>query len=138
MVIPRDEHGNIPRDQVLIFSKAERGYLIDALMILMQQAEGHWDDDQFTELKILLEHLMRTKGDHADFRLLGQQVTVTLDREGTDPDGTPYGKNEIISGQFLGIGDGGNFEILEDDGFIYHCWPALHIEERDETSGSGV
>lgn len=133
MVIPRDEHGNIPRDQVLVFSKTERRYLIDALMILMQQAEGHWDDEQFTELKILLEHLIRTKGDWEYCAFLGKQVAVTLDREGTQLDGTPYGENKIIRGQLLGIGEGGDFEILEDDGFIHYCWPALHIEERRET-----
>jgi hypothetical protein len=128
---------DIPRDQVLIFSSAERGYLIDAMMILRHtvdelptELKWHWEQRQ--ELDILLQHLMRTRGDRPEHQLLGKQVTVTLDREGVNPDGGAYGSNEIISGQLLGIGEGGNFEILEDDGMVYHCWPALEIRERDE------
>jgi hypothetical protein len=106
-------------------------------MVFMQKvdelpAELKWSYGQRQELIILLDHLTQTRGDHPGNRLLGKQVTVTLDREGVNPDGVAYGSNEIISGQFLGIGEGGNFEILEDDGMIYHCWPALAIRERDD------
>jgi hypothetical protein len=55
--------------------------------------------------------------------LLGQQVEVVLD---TEP------KQVVVRGQLLGFGDGGNFEILEDDGFVYHCWPLLEIIPRPE------
>jgi len=120
----------IPQSQALAFTAAERAYLIDALTVFMRQMEGTWEEDQFTELKILMEYLCRPKHHHEGF--LGKQVIVTLDREGVNPDGTAYGSNEVISGQLLGIGDGGNFEILEDDGMVYHCWPALEIRERNE------
>jgi len=118
------------RDQALAMSGTERAYLIDALMVFMKQVEGSWEEEQFTELKILMEHLCRPKHHHEGF--LGKQVTVTLDREGVNPDGSTYGSNEIIRGQLLGVGDCGTFEILEDDGFIHYCWPALEIRERDD------
>lgn len=123
----------IPRDQALIFSSAERGYLIDAMMVFMKQVETTWSFGQYRELMILLEHLMRiNEGIRPEHRMLGKQVTVTLDRKGVNPDGIAYGSNEVISGQLLGTGEGGNFEILEDDGMVYHCWPMLEIRERDE------
>lgn len=49
--------------------------------------------------------------------LLGKKVRVKLDVEVT------------VTGTFLGFGDGGDFEILEEDGFIHYCWPMLEIEE---------
>lgn len=56
--------------------------------------------------------------------LLGKRVEVTLVRGSID------GSDAIISrGQFLGFGDGGEVEILEDDGFVHHCWPMLDIRE---------
>lgn len=70
--------------------------------------------------------------------LLGQQVRVMLDRTGDIPfvpdewdvPGAMPHEDVIVEGLFLGFGDGGNFEILEDDGLIYHCWPMLGIEPR--------
>lgn len=50
-------------------------------------------------------------------RLLGKEVTVKL------------GEDVIVQGQFVAFGDGGEFEILQDDGFVHHCWPMLAIEE---------
>lgn len=35
----------------------------------------------------------------------------------------------IVTGTLLAFGDGGDFEILEDDGFVHFCWPMLEIEE---------
>lgn len=53
---------------------------------------------------------------------LGQQVEVVLNH------GEPHGNPQVVTrGQFLGIGDGGNFEILEEDGFVHYCWPMLEI-----------
>lgn len=49
--------------------------------------------------------------------LLGKRVRVRLD------------KDVIVTGQLLGFGEGGDFEILEDDGCVHYCWPMLHIEE---------
>lgn len=57
---------------------------------------------------------MQDTGPHL---LLGKHVQVTLD------------ENVIVTGQFLGFGDGGDFEILEDDGFVHHCWPLLSITQ---------
>ena len=116
------------RDQVLIISREERGYLIDAMMTFIRitgelPPEISWQPDQLRELQILLEHLMRTSGNHPRLEYIGQQVRVTLNKD--DP-----GNHVIIEGQLLGTGEGGNFEILEDDGMIYHCWPALDIQPR--------
>lgn len=55
--------------------------------------------------------------------LLGKRVKVTLVRPEDD---TPW---TIAVGQLLGFGDGGDFEILQDDGFVHYCWPMLDIEE---------
>ena len=53
---------------------------------------------------------------------LGQRVKVTLVRaDGVDP-------AVIAEGKLLGFGQGGNFEIEEDDGFVHYCWPMLDIE----------
>jgi hypothetical protein len=49
--------------------------------------------------------------------LLGKRVRVTLDEA------------VVVEGRLLGFGDGGNFEIEQDDGFVYHAWPMLAIEE---------
>jgi hypothetical protein len=49
--------------------------------------------------------------------LLGKRVRVTLD------------ENVVHEGRLLGFGDGGDFEIDQDDGFVYHAWPLLAIEE---------
>lgn len=53
-------------------------------------------------------------------KFLGKQVTAKLN------DGL------VTQGQLLGFGEGGDFEILEDDGFIHYCWPMLKIEERKQ------
>lgn len=50
--------------------------------------------------------------------LLGKRVTVKLDA------------NVIVTGLLLGFGNGGDFEILEDDGFVHYCWPMLSIAEE--------
>jgi hypothetical protein len=51
--------------------------------------------------------------------LLGKRVRVTLD----DP------ASVITEGRLIGFSDGGSTEILEDDGFVHYCWPALRVEE---------
>ena len=50
-------------------------------------------------------------------RQLGKHVRVKLD------------KNVVQEGTLLGFGEGGDFEIQQDDGFVYHCWPLLAITE---------
>lgn len=63
-------------------------------------------------------------GDYAR-SLLGQQVRVVLGYE------TPGGEVPVITeGQLLGFGQGGDVEILEDDGFVHYCWPMLKVEPR--------
>jgi hypothetical protein len=52
--------------------------------------------------------------------LLGKQVRVKLDEQ------------VIAEGQLLGWGDGGDVELLGDDGFIHHCWPALEITAMED------
>jgi hypothetical protein len=49
--------------------------------------------------------------------LLGKRVSVML------------ANTVITKGKLLGFGDGGSIEILEDDGFVHYCWPALKVEE---------
>jgi hypothetical protein len=57
-------------------------------------------------------------------KLLGRRVTVTLKL----PDG---GAEAVITtGVLLGFGEGGEFEVLEADGFVHYCWPMLTIEEK--------
>lgn len=48
---------------------------------------------------------------------LGKRVRVRL------------AETTIVTGTLLAFGDGGDFEILEDDGFVHFCWPMLEIEE---------
>jgi hypothetical protein len=51
--------------------------------------------------------------------LLGKRVRVKLDEK------------VVQEGKLLGWGEGGDFEIEQDDGFVYHCWPMLSIEEAE-------
>ncbi len=60
-------------------------------------------------------------GDYAR-TLLGQQVRVVFRYD--------QGIAEITEGELLGFGQGGEFEILEDDGLIHYCWPMLTVEPR--------
>ena len=57
--------------------------------------------------------------------LLGQQVRVALDLK----DGACA---PVTEGKLIGFGDGGDFEILDDEGFVHYCWPMLRIEPRSE------
>lgn len=60
----------------------------------------------------------------AEFKtLLGKRVRVFLS------------ESTIVTGTLLAFGDGGDFEILEDDGFVHYCWPLLEIEEINEPLG---
>jgi len=69
-------------------------------------------------------------GDYAR-SLLGQQVRVVMDyTDGTTHTVEEQGLPVITEGTLLGFGDGGDFEILEDDGFVHYCWPMLKIERR--------
>jgi hypothetical protein len=58
--------------------------------------------------------------------LLGKQVVVTL------------GPAVIVEGRLLGFGEGGEFEVLCDDGFVHYCWPMLDIEDRLEAEARGT
>jgi len=61
-------------------------------------------------------------GQAAELALLGKQVVVELSHEDKDPD-------RLVLGQFLGFGEGGDFQILCEDGMVHHCWPLLSIRE---------
>ena len=54
--------------------------------------------------------------------LLGKQVSVVLSHDGEE--------DAIAHGQFLGYGEGGEVQLLCDDGFVHHCWPLLDIKPR--------
>lgn len=64
---------------------------------------------------------------------LGKKVKVWLDRKAhylAVPGNGPVSTEDVITtGVLLGFGEGGDFEILEDDGFVHYCWPMLDIEE---------
>jgi hypothetical protein len=75
---------------------------------------------------VLLHKTHSEPGDYAR-SLLGQQVRVTL---GYEPLGGERGDPVVTTGKLLGFGQGGDFEILEDDGFVHYCWPMLKIERR--------
>jgi hypothetical protein len=61
--------------------------------------------------------------------LLGKPVRVVLNEDD---------ENAVSSGVLLGAGQGGDIEILENDGMIHYCWPALRILPRDlSTDGTG-
>lgn len=70
--------------------------------------------------------------------LLGKNVKVTLCKgEGTVDGIEAKADATIVSGVLLGIGDGGDFEVLDPmDGFVHYCWPALHIEEVQVGDGT--
>jgi hypothetical protein len=70
---------------------------------------------------------MTVPGHNEVVPLLGQQVVVLLARKGDRQDIT---RNIVSEGQLLGFGDGGDVEVLEDDGFVHHCWPMLEIRTR--------
>lgn len=59
--------------------------------------------------------------------LLGQRVKVTLSYPEMDEQRENLAP--VISvGTLIGFGQGGDFEILEDDGFVHYCWPLLDIK----------
>lgn len=56
---------------------------------------------------------------------LGQRVRISYSQDNGQ-------FREVSVGTFIGFSEGGDFEILEDDGFVHFCWPLLHIEKVDE------
>lgn len=63
--------------------------------------------------------------------LLGQRVKVTYAQE----DGQ---EKRIAVGTLLAFGDGGDFEIVDDDGFVHYCWPMLEVRPLHNDGGGGV
>jgi hypothetical protein len=54
-------------------------------------------------------------------------VRVSLSAE---DGGSAFG-SDIVTGVLLGFGEGGDFEILdEDDGTVHYCWPMLDITTK--------
>lgn len=47
--------------EIIICSKAEEAYLIDALMVFMHAVQPQWQDDQYRELEVLMEKLLRPR-----------------------------------------------------------------------------
>lgn len=56
--------------------------------------------------------------------LLGKRVIIRLGEE----EGAPV----LVKGKFLCFGDGGDFVIQEDGGFLKFCWPMLEIKENTD------
>lgn len=48
---------------------------------------------------------------------LGRRVRVTLD------------EHVVEEGILLGFGDGGDIQVQDSSGFIWHGWPRLKVEE---------
>lgn len=80
-------------------------------------AHIHWN----TAAHMIKDVIKTVKHSNEVKALLGKRVYVRL--------GEHEGKPVITTGQLLGFGDGGDFEILEDDGFVHYCWPMLEVEE---------
>lgn len=59
--------------------------------------------------------------------LIGQRVRVYLGRPPNDV-GLIDSPPTIATGRLLGIAEGGDFEIEDDDGMVRYCWPMLEIE----------
>jgi hypothetical protein len=57
--------------------------------------------------------------------MFGKRVRVTLDHGGF-----PHPENPavIAEGVLLCYSNSGEFQILDDDGFVHHAWPMLDIE----------
>ena len=57
-------------------------------------------------------------------RLAGKRVRVKLD------------DHVVIEGKLLGWDEGGEVQLLGDDGFVWHGWPMLEMTEvREEVPG---
>jgi hypothetical protein len=54
-------------------------------------------------------------------RLLGKRVRVKLDEQ------------VVTEGKLLGFDEGGEIQLLGDDGIVWHGWPALKITEAAES-----
>jgi hypothetical protein len=42
----------------------------------------------------------------------------------------------VVVGKFLGFGQGGDFEILDDCGDIHYCWPMLEVTPVEDRTKS--
>jgi len=56
--------------------------------------------------------------------LLGKQVEVVLDNQNSN---SPV----VVKGKLLSYGEGGDFVVQTDDGFLHYCWPMLECREYD-------
>jgi len=54
--------------------------------------------------------------------LLGQRVRVKLD------------EHVVHEGKLLGFDEGGEIQVLGDDGFVWHGWPALEVNPVTQQS----
>ena len=57
----------------------------------------------------------------APLHLLGKRVRVKLDEQ------------VVTEGKLLGFDEGGEIQLLGDDGIVWHGWPALKITEAAES-----
>ena len=70
---------------------------------------------------------MSTEWVNTNRDLLGKRVAALID----------YERGVVSIGKLMGFGEGGDFEVLEDDGFLHYCWPLLSIEEIPDTVHRG-
>jgi hypothetical protein len=73
-------------------------------------------------------HIPNSKGHDVKYRegafddaraLLGKDVTVSLDDQ------------EIVSGRLMTVSDSGEVVVVDNMGFLCHCWPLLDIHPKD-------
>lgn len=119
---PKNMAGQYKRTNVKVRvdrASGMRGHKFDA-------ESGSWVFQPYTRVFRDPKHIVKLPPlvDQDAKALLGQQVTVTLNRPERGP-------AAVSRGQLLGFGDGGEVEILADDGFVHHCWPMLDIKPRE-------
>jgi hypothetical protein len=124
----------------MILTKQQAKFLLDC--ILWSRDHGYLDQHPHHELGYEMagklapiandtEFIEIVPGHHVEQRkldLLGKRVKAVLLK---DDDGKPA---VITIGKLLAFGEGGNFEIEEDDGFVHYCWPMLDVQIAEERS----
>ncbi len=126
-----------------IIANARDWLIEDDQSLNWEAAAKRWRDKYFSRYLTGNEPKAIARKNHAEqAKMLGKRVRVWIDRKAHYPAIPDCGDipgrgaidtvDVIVEGIFLGYGDGGEFEIMEDDCFVYHCWPLLEIKLVEE------
>jgi hypothetical protein len=63
-------------------------------------------------------------------RYLGQRVRVFYGRD-------EGGDSLVLIGKLLEFSDGGDFTVLDDNGFVHYCWPMLEVSPIGSSGTDG-